>query len=87
MVPSAETPRADSDSSPSPPRFVLVTASAPIQNSIAAATYAEAYEAHREFYTFIRGLEALEKSVDEKTRLVIGTDSPVFRYLKEMQEK
>lgn len=52
----------------------------------AAATYAQAYEAHREFYTFLRGLEALEKSVDEKTRLVIGTDSPVFRYLKEMTE-
>ncbi|MEN8149852.1 MAG: protease modulator HflC [Planctomycetota bacterium] len=53
----------------------------------AAATYAAAYEAHREFYSFIRGLEALEKSVDENTRLVIGTDSPVFRYLKEMTTK
>jgi membrane protease subunit HflC len=51
----------------------------------AAAIYAEAYEAYREFYTFIRGLQALEKSVDTKTRLVIGTDSPVFRYLKEME--
>jgi len=51
----------------------------------AAAIYAEAYEAYREFYTFMRGLEALEKSVDKKTRLVIGTDSPVFRYLKEMK--
>jgi membrane protease subunit HflC len=50
----------------------------------AARIYAAAYEAHREFYTFIRGLEALEKSVDTKTRLVIGTDSPIFRYLKDL---
>jgi len=53
--------------------------------ALAAAIYAEAYEAYREFYTFIRGLEALEKSVGTGTRLVIGTDSPVFRYLKEMK--
>jgi membrane protease subunit HflC len=51
----------------------------------AAKIYAEAYESYREFYTFIRGLQALEKSMDKKTRLVIGTDSPVFRYLKELE--
>lgn len=51
----------------------------------AAAIYSAAYESYREFYTFIRGLQALEKSMDKKTRLVIGTDSPVFRYLKELK--
>jgi len=55
--------------------------------ALAAATYAAAYEAHREFYSFIRGLQALEKSVDSKTRLVIGTDSPIFKYFKELPSR
>jgi membrane protease subunit HflC len=52
----------------------------------AAAIYAAAYEAHREFYSFKRGLEALELSIGTNTRLVLGTDSPVFRYLKDLEK-
>jgi membrane protease subunit HflC len=49
----------------------------------AAAIYAAAYDPHRDFYSFSRRLEALRRSVDAKTRMVIGTDSPLFRYLKD----
>jgi len=49
----------------------------------AAAIYAAAYEPQREFYAFIRSLDALRQTVSEKTRLIISTNSPIFEYLKE----
>ncbi len=48
--------------------------------------YAGAYNRNRstrELYGFLRSLEALEKSLDEKTSVILTTDSELFRYLKE----
>lgn len=52
----------------------------------ATATYASAYNrssAARELYTFLRSMEALEKSFDEETSIIITTDSELYRFLKE----
>ncbi len=47
----------------------------------AAAIYAEAFDQDREFYRFVRSLEAYRKSLDEKTTLVLSPDDPFLRYL------
>ncbi len=50
--------------------------------------YASAYNrssASRELYNFLRAMEALEKSLDEKTTIVLSTDNELFRFLKEVQ--
>ncbi len=50
--------------------------------------YASAYNrtaASRELYGFLRAMEALEKSLDEKTTIVLTTDNELFQYLKESQ--
>lgn len=54
----------------------------------ATEIYASAYNKSRQsidLYKFLRSLEALEKSLDEKTNLVISSDSELFQYLKKMQ--
>lgn len=54
----------------------------------ATEIYAAAYNKNRQsidLYKFLRSLEALEKSLDEKTNLVISSDSELFQYLKKMQ--
>ncbi|SEJ13953.1 protease FtsH subunit HflC [Cyclobacterium xiamenense] len=54
----------------------------------ATEIYASAYNKNRQsidLYKFLRSLEALEKSLDEKTNLVISSDSELFQYLKKMQ--
>ena len=43
--------------------------------------YAEAYENDPEFYSFVRTLEAYEKSLGEDTTVVLPSDSEFFRYL------
>ncbi|MFN2394384.1 MAG: protease modulator HflC [Bacteroidales bacterium] len=51
----------------------------------ATAIYAAAYNrnnASRELYSFLRSLEALEKSFDSKTSVILTTDSELYRYLK-----
>lgn len=51
----------------------------------AAATrvYAEAYGRDAEFYTFVRSLEAYEKSFVDKTTLLFSPDSDVLKHMKE----
>ncbi|MCX2744830.1 protease modulator HflC [Mangrovivirga sp. M17] len=52
----------------------------------ATSIYASAYDRNsssREFYSFLRAMEALEKSFDDKTTIVITTDSDLYKYLKE----
>jgi modulator of FtsH protease HflC len=47
--------------------------------------YAAAYNRSamaRDLYTFLRSMEALERSFDDKTTIIITTDSELFRYLK-----
>ncbi len=49
----------------------------------AAAIYAQAYNQDKDFYSFLRTLEAYKKAIGVNGRLVISTDSPFFRYLEE----
>ncbi|MBD3629778.1 protease modulator HflC [Cyclobacterium sp.] len=54
----------------------------------ATAIYASAYNKNQQsiaLYKFLRSMEALENSLDEKTNLVISSDSDLFQYLKQMQ--
>jgi len=49
----------------------------------AAGIYAKSFDRDREFYQFVRSLEAYRKSLDEKTTLVLSPDDPFLRYLFE----
>lgn len=54
----------------------------------ATEIYAAAYNKNRQsidLYRFLRSMEALEKSLDENTNLVISSDSDLFQYLKNMR--
>jgi modulator of FtsH protease HflC len=54
----------------------------------ATEIYASAYNRNRqsiELYKFFRSMEALEKSMDDKTSLVLSSDSELFKYFKNMQ--
>ncbi len=54
----------------------------------ATTIYASAYNrsaAARDLYAFLRSLEALENTLDEKTSLILTTDSELYKYLKSMQ--
>lgn len=49
------------------------------------AIYASAYNknsASRELYAFLRAMEALEKSFDKSTNIILTTDSEIYKYLK-----
>ncbi len=47
----------------------------------AARTYAQAYEDHEEFYSFLRTLESYEKVLNGNTTLVLPGDSPFLELL------
>lgn len=54
----------------------------------ATSIYAAAYNqtaAARELYGFSRAMEALEKSFDDKTSLILTTDSELYKYLKKIK--
>jgi modulator of FtsH protease HflC len=51
----------------------------------ATAIYASAYnrsQQSKDLYAFLKAMETLEKSLDEKTSIVISTNSELFKYLK-----
>jgi modulator of FtsH protease HflC len=51
----------------------------------ATSIYANAYNRSgmaRELYGFLRSMEALEKSFDEKTSIILTTDSEMYKYIK-----
>jgi modulator of FtsH protease HflC len=51
----------------------------------ATSIYASAYNRNaqaRELYGFLRSMETLEKSFDDKTSVILSTDSELYRYLK-----
>jgi membrane protease subunit HflC len=53
----------------------------------ASEIYASVFNKNRQsidLYRFLRTMEAFEKSLDEKTSLVISSDSELFRYLKRL---
>jgi membrane protease subunit HflC len=47
----------------------------------AIKVYAEAFEKDSEFYSFIRTLEAYEKSLGQDTTVILPSDSEFFQYL------
>ncbi|MGH9379529.1 MAG: protease modulator HflC [Thermoanaerobaculia bacterium] len=52
----------------------------------ATRIYAEAYDrspAARQFYAFLKSLETLPASVDERTTVVLSTDGELYRYLED----
>ena len=48
-------------------------------------SYADAISEVGEFYTFVRTLEAYEKSIDEKTELILTTDNDFLKQFQHMQ--
>lgn len=48
----------------------------------AARIYAEAFSRDAEFYAFYRTLDSIEKVIGENSRLVMSTDSELFKYLR-----
>jgi len=48
----------------------------------ATTIYAQAYSRDPEFYQFLKTLETLGGGVDDKTWLILSTDSEVLKYLK-----
>ncbi len=53
----------------------------------AAAVYSSAYNksaASKNLYTFLKSMETFEKTFDEKTSVILSTDSEVFKFLKSM---
>ncbi|MCO4773906.1 MAG: protease modulator HflC [Deltaproteobacteria bacterium] len=51
-------------------------------DATAADIYADAYNANPELYAFLRSLETYEEIVDDKTTLMLGSDSDLFQYLE-----
>lgn len=49
-----------------------------VADAEAAAIYANAYNAYKEFYRFLKSLETLELTVDSETKMVIGTKENVY---------
>jgi membrane protease subunit HflC len=48
----------------------------------AADIYAAAYNANPELYAFLRSLETYQEVIDDKTTLMLGSDSDLFKYLE-----
>jgi membrane protease subunit HflC len=48
----------------------------------AARIYAEAYNRDPELYSFVKTLETYKSIMDDKTELVLSTDSPLLKYLR-----
>ena len=51
----------------------------------AAGIYSAAYGSDREFYAFLRSLEAYRKADGKNAKLVLSTDSDFYRYLQKMK--
>jgi len=53
----------------------------------AISIYAQAYNLDPEFYSFVKTLDNYETTMDQKTSLILSTDSDFLNYLKSYQEK
>ncbi len=54
----------------------------------AAAIYADAYNQSAQakgLYAFLKSMETFEKTLSEKTSIILSTDSDLYKYLKSMQ--
>ena len=47
--------------------------------------YADAYNKDPHFYSFLKTLETYRKTIDEKTTIILTTDSDYYRYLKGLE--
>ena len=45
--------------------------------------YAKAFKQDPDFFEFIKSLDAYRQILNQKTTLILSTDSPLFKYLKE----
>lgn len=57
-------------------------------DATAAAIYADAYNqsaTSKSLYSFLKTMETFEKTFDEKTSIILSTDSEVYQFLKSMQ--
>jgi modulator of FtsH protease HflC len=56
-------------------------------DAAATSIYAAAYNKNsqsRNLYSFLRAMESLEKSFDEKTSIIVTTDSELYKFLKKL---
>jgi membrane protease subunit HflC len=53
----------------------------------AVKIYARAYERDPEFYSFLKTLESYTSTIDEKTWLILSTDSDYLKYLKDINAR
>lgn len=53
----------------------------------AVKIYARAYDRDPEFYSFLKTLESYTTSIDEKTWLILSTDSDYLKYFKDINAK
>jgi membrane protease subunit HflC len=53
-----------------------------VADAKAAAIYAQAYGRDPELYQFLKTMETLSRSLDEKAWLILSTNSELFKYLK-----
>ncbi len=49
--------------------------------------YAEAYERDPEFYSFMKSLDSYKATLDEKSLLILSTDSDYLKYMKDINAK
>ncbi|MDW7680046.1 MAG: protease modulator HflC [bacterium] len=49
--------------------------------------YAKAYERDPEFYSFLKSLESYRETLDEKSWLILSTDSDYLKYLKDINAR
>lgn len=57
-------------------------------DATAAAIYADAYNqsaTSKNLYTFLKSMETFEKTFDDKTSVILSTDSELYRFLKTME--
>ncbi len=57
-------------------------------DSTAAAIYASGYDQSpraRELYAFLKSMETLESTLNEKTSVILSTESDLYKYLKSMK--
>lgn len=57
-------------------------------DATAAAIYAGAYNqsaTSKSLYSFLKSMESFEKTFDEKTSVILSTDSELYKFLKSMQ--
>jgi membrane protease subunit HflC len=52
----------------------------------ATKIYADAFNKDPEYYSFTKSLEVYQTSLDKKSKVVLSTDSELFRYLKNSSE-